>query len=59
VAKKRVGKHPLDFRQMAMERMKDCSSVSALAEELGMFSGRRALGAEAGKCRMNLNVSAR
>jgi hypothetical protein len=35
VAKKRVGKYPLSFRQMAMERMKDCPSVSALAEELG------------------------
>jgi transposase-like protein len=36
VAKKRVGKYPLSFRQMAMERMKDCPSVSALADELGV-----------------------
>jgi len=36
VASKRVGKYPLSFRQMAMERMKDCASVSALAEELGV-----------------------
>lgn len=36
MAKKRVGKYPLSFRQMAMERMKDCPSVSALAEELGV-----------------------
>ena len=36
MAKKRVGKYPLSFRQMAMERMKDCPSVSALADELGV-----------------------
>ena len=36
MAKKRVGKYPLSFRQMAIERMKDCPSVSALAEELGI-----------------------
>lgn len=36
MAKNRVGKYPLSFRQMAMERMKDCPSVSALAEELGV-----------------------
>jgi hypothetical protein len=36
VAKKRVGKYALSFRQMAMEQMKDCPSVSALAEELGV-----------------------
>ena len=36
MVKKRVGKYPLSFRQMAVERMKDCPSVSALAEELGI-----------------------
>jgi hypothetical protein len=36
VAKKRVGKYALSFRQMAMERMKGCPSVSALADELGV-----------------------
>jgi transposase len=36
VAKKRVGKYPEPFRRMAMERMRDCPSVSALAEELGV-----------------------
>jgi transposase-like protein len=36
VTKNRVGKYPLPFRQMAMERMKDCPSVSALADELGV-----------------------
>ena len=36
MTKRRVGKYPLSFRQMAMERMKDCPSVSALAEELSI-----------------------
>ncbi len=36
MAKKRVGKYPLSFRQMAVERMKDCPSVSALAKVLGI-----------------------
>ena len=36
MAKKRVGKYPVSFRRMAMERMRDCPSVSALAEELGV-----------------------
>ena len=36
MARKRVGKYPLSFKQMAMERMKDCASVSALADELGI-----------------------
>ena len=33
---KRVNKYPIAFRQMALERMKNCASVSALAEELGV-----------------------
>ena len=32
----RVGKYPEAFRRMALERMKDCASVSALATELGV-----------------------
>src|SRR5215467_9811932 len=36
VGKKRVNKYPVAFRQMALERMKNCASVSALAEELGV-----------------------
>lgn len=36
MAKKRKGKYPLSFCQMAMVRMKDCPSVSARAEELGV-----------------------
>ncbi|MGA2850427.1 MAG: transposase [Terracidiphilus sp.] len=36
MTKRRVGKYPLSFRQMAVGRMKDCPSVSALAKELGI-----------------------
>jgi len=36
VAKRRVGKYPEAFRQMALERLKSCASVTALAEELGV-----------------------
>ncbi|MGC1299582.1 MAG: transposase, partial [Alloacidobacterium sp.] len=36
MAKRRVGKYPLSFRQMEVEQMKDCPSVSALAKELGI-----------------------
>ena len=36
MAKKRVNKYPIAFRQMAVERMKNCANVSALAEELGV-----------------------
>ena len=34
--KKRIGRYPQSFRQMALERMKDCRSVSDLADELGI-----------------------
>ena len=36
MSRKRVNKYPIAFRQMALERMKNCASVSALAEELGV-----------------------
>jgi len=36
VGKKRVNKYPKAFRLMALERMKNCKSVCALAEELGI-----------------------
>ena len=36
MAKRRVGKYPEAFRRMTMEQMKDCPSVTALAEELGV-----------------------
>jgi len=36
MARKRVGKYPIAFRQMALERMKTGASVAALAEELGV-----------------------
>ena len=53
MARKRVGKYPVSFKQMAMERMKDCASVSALADELGihrtvLYHWQRQLKAAAG-----------
>ena len=36
MAKRLFGKYPEAFRQKALERMKNCSSVSALAKELGI-----------------------
>ena len=36
MAKRRVGKYPEAFRRMALERLKSCASVTALAEELGV-----------------------
>lgn len=34
MGKKRVGRYPEGFRQMAVERMRSCANVSALAREL-------------------------
>ena len=34
--KKRIGKYPKAFRQMALERMKTCDSITQLAAELGI-----------------------
>jgi transposase-like protein len=36
VAKRRVNKYPPAFRKMALERMRSCENVSALAKELGV-----------------------
>jgi len=37
VAKKRsVGRYPLEFKKKAVERLKSCDNVVALAEELGV-----------------------
>jgi transposase len=36
VARRRVGKYPEAFRRIALERMKTCASVTALAKELGV-----------------------
>jgi transposase len=36
VAKRRVNKYPEAFRKMALERLKNCASVTALAAELGI-----------------------
>src|SRR5665213_616561 len=32
----RKGRHPLEFRQMAVERMKRCENITARSEELGV-----------------------
>ncbi len=36
MAKKRVGRHPLEFRRMVVERMNSCENITALAKELGL-----------------------
>jgi transposase-like protein len=36
VAKKRVGRYPKEFRRMAVERLKSCDNIVALAQELGV-----------------------
>ena len=36
MARKRVSKYPEAFRRMALERLRNCASVSALAMELGV-----------------------
>jgi hypothetical protein len=51
VGKKRVGRHPLDFRRMVVERMNSCDNITALAKELGlerklMYSWRAQLAEE-------------
>ena len=34
--KKRVGRYSQEFRRMAVERMKGCNNITALAKELGV-----------------------
>ena len=36
MGKKRVGRYPMEFRRMAVKRMKECRNITALAEELGL-----------------------
>jgi transposase-like protein len=36
VAKKRVGRYPKEFRWIAVERLKNCDNIVALAQELGV-----------------------
>ena len=36
MAKKRVGRYPKEFRRMAVERLKSCDNIVALARELGV-----------------------
>ena len=34
--KKRVGRYPKEFRRIAVERLKNCDNIVALAQELGV-----------------------
>ena len=36
MAKKRVGRYPKEFRRVAVERLKNCDNIVALAQELGV-----------------------
>ena len=36
MAKKRVGKFPTTFRQMALDRLTQCESIVELAKKLGI-----------------------
>ena len=36
MAKKRVGRYAKEFRRMAVERLKSCDNITALAQELGV-----------------------
>lgn len=36
MAKKRVGRYPLAFRKLAVERLKSCDNIVALSQELGV-----------------------
>jgi len=36
MTKRRVTRYPKEFRQMAVERMRNCGNISALARELGI-----------------------
>ncbi len=36
MVKQRVGRHPMEFRRMVVERMKRCNNITALAKELGL-----------------------
>ena len=37
MGKRRVGRYPLAFRQMAVDRLRKCDNVVALSEELGVY----------------------
>ena len=36
MGRKRVGRHPLEFRRMVVARMRTCNNITALAKELGL-----------------------
>lgn len=39
MVKKRIGRHSQAFRQMAVERLKQCDNISELSRELGVSRG--------------------
>ena len=43
MAKKRVGKFPKAFRQMAVDRLNQCENIVTLAKELGVSRLKRVL----------------
>ena len=36
MAKQQVGRYPIEFRRMVVERMKQCNNITALSRELGI-----------------------
>ena len=36
MGRQRVGRHPIEYRRMVVERMKQCNNITALAKELGL-----------------------
>ena len=51
MGRQRVGRYPMEFRRMVVERMKRCNNITALAQELGlerklMYTWREELDAE-------------
>ena len=36
MGRQRVGRYPIEFRRMVVERMKQCNNITALAKELGL-----------------------
>ena len=36
MGRQRVGRYPIEFRRMVVERMKECNNITLLAKELGL-----------------------
>jgi transposase-like protein len=36
VGRQRVGRYPIEFRRIVVERMKECNNITLLAKELGL-----------------------